>query len=127
MNCTAVSLVDHNPGNEVVWDKPDFQITLTDADASFFDRVIPVSTDTASQRRFCRYISFYSGEEYIDVLSVYVSRFGTVGIEAHFTNISRLTGNRNGCVIHFPLRPKERIAYAWLRSLDYPAYSNRVL
>jgi hypothetical protein len=97
-----------------VWDQPDFPSTLLDPDAALFDfnRDIVRSTTIAPERRFFRYLSLYNEDEYTKGLSIYVSRRGIVGLEAHFTQTSRLSGYRSGCALHFPLYPKERIAYA---------------
>ena len=67
------------------------------------------------QRRFFGYLPLYSGIVYINGLTVYLSGNGIVGLEAHFTGTSQLSGSRNGCPEYFPLHPGERIAHAWLR------------
>lgn len=105
----------------MVWDKPDFPATLVDPDAVLFDfdRDILHSTPIPPERRFFRYLSLYRGDEYTKGLSIYVSGNGIVGLEAHFASTSRLSGYRSGRVLHFPLYPKERIAYAWIRILTY--------
>jgi hypothetical protein len=41
------------------------------------------STATPPERRFFRHLSLYSGDEYTNGLSIFVSTNGIVGIEAH--------------------------------------------
>lgn len=48
-------------------------------------------------------------------LAMYHSGNGIVGLEAHFTRSSRLSGSRRGCPIYFPLGSKERIDFVWRR------------
>lgn len=107
----------------MVWDQPDFPTTLLNPDVTLFDfnRDIVRSTIIAPERRFFRYLSLYSEDEYMKGLSVYVSSHGIVGLEAHFTSTSRVTGYRSGCALHFPLDPTERVAYAWLRIVNSPS------
>jgi hypothetical protein len=71
------------------------------------------------QRRFFRYLSLYNGDEYIKGLTIYQTNNNIIGLEAHFTQTSQLSGCRIGSAIYFPLAPNERIAYAWLRVIDF--------
>lgn len=118
-----ISPVEPPSKKQVVWDQPDFPSTLDDLDAALFDfdRDIMHSNFTAPERRFFRYLSLYSGDEYIKSLSIYVSGHGIVGLEAHFARTSRLSGYRSGCELYFPLWPEEWIAYAWLRIVNSPS------
>ena len=94
---------------------------LTDPDAAFFDDEIthaysrPHSPD---RWRFFRLLPLLSNNEYIRGLTVYVWGNNTVGLEAHFTSSTKLSGYQNGCPIHCSLHPNERIAYVWLRIAD---------
>lgn len=72
-------------------------------------------------RRFLRYISLYNGAEYISGLTLYHGPSGIVGLEAHFTRTSQLSGNRDGCALYFPLYPEEKIAYTWLCIISPPS------
>jgi hypothetical protein len=71
------------------------------------------------QRRFFRYLSLCNDDEYIKGLTIYQIGNGIVGLEAHFTQTSQLSGCRSDCALYFPLCPNERIAYAWLRILNF--------
>jgi hypothetical protein len=118
-----MSLAEPFSKKQVVWDQPDFPSTLLDPDATLFDfdRDIIRSVATSAERRFFRYLSLYLKDEYTRGLSVYVSGNGIVGLEVHFTRISRLSGYRSGCALHFSLCPDERIAYVWLRVVNSPS------
>jgi hypothetical protein len=70
-------------------------------------------------RRFFRYLTLYNGAEYIKGLTLYHTANGIAGLEAHFEQTSQFLGCRNGCALYFPLCPNERIAYAWLRILNF--------
>jgi hypothetical protein len=107
----------------VVWDQADFPSTLLDPDATLFDfdRDIIRSVRRNAKRRFFRYVSLYCNGEHTKGLSVYVSGRGIVGLEVHFNSVSRLSGHRRGCALHFSLCPDERIAYMWLRVVNSPS------
>jgi len=123
LNCAAISSSQPSPNNYVVWDRSDFPSSLLDPDAVLFDlhRDIIRSMTDPPERRFFRYLSLCSKDEYIQGLSVHVSGRGIVGLETHFARTSQLSGYRGGCVLHFPLCPEERIAYAWLRIVNSPS------
>jgi hypothetical protein len=70
------------------------------------------------KRRFFRYLPLYSSDEYTRGLTVYFTGHGIVGIEAHFTRSSQLSGCRQGCSLYFPLYLEERIAHTWLRIIN---------
>jgi hypothetical protein len=78
-------------------------------------------TTANHSRRFLRYISLYNGAEYISGLTLYHGPSGIVGLEAHFTRTSQLSGNRDGRALYFPLYPEEKIAYTWLRIINFPS------
>lgn len=96
-----------------MWDQLDFPSTLLDLDATLFDfdRDIIRSVPTSAKRLFFRYLSLHLKDEYIRGLSVYVSGHSIVGLEVHFTRVSRLLGYRKGCALYFSLCLDERIAY----------------
>src|SRR6266480_3262525 len=100
-----------------MWDQADVPPSLIDPDAALFDfdRDILGFRHPVAKRRFFRYLSLHNDDEYASGLTAYISATGIVGLEAHFTRTSRLSGCRNGCVLHFPFLPNEWIAYAWLR------------
>jgi hypothetical protein len=114
-----------------VWDWPDFPSTLFDPESALFDfrRDILHSTTEVPRRCFLRYLSLYCEMEYTNGLTVYMSTRGIVGLEAHFTRTSRLSGSRHGCALHFPLCAQERIVYTWLRIVNSisPAFIAPVL
>ncbi|KAH6692790.1 hypothetical protein BKA61DRAFT_281285 [Leptodontidium sp. MPI-SDFR-AT-0119] len=123
LNYTAISLAEPCSKKQVVWDQPNFPCTLLDPDAALFDfdRDIIRSVPISAERRFFRYLSLYFKNEYTRGLSVYISGRGIVGLEVHFTCVSRLSGHRSGCALHFSLFPDERIAYVWLRVVNSPS------
>jgi hypothetical protein len=99
---------------------PDIPSSIPNPDAALFDfdrDLIGSSRPMLHkhQPRFFRYLPLYSGSVYISGLTVYLSGNGIIGLEAHFTETSQLSGSRNGCPKYFPLHPSERIACAWLR------------
>jgi hypothetical protein len=106
-----------------LWDRPS---SLLDPGATLFDFHRDImgysrSTTANPSRRFWRYISLYNGAEYISGLTLYHDLSGIVGLEAHFTRTSQLSGNRDGCALYFSLYPEEKIAYTWLRILNFSA------
>jgi hypothetical protein len=105
-----------------LWDQSDIPDFLFDPDAALldFDRdfIGSIRPDKIRQQRFFRYLPLFNGNAYIIGLTAYISGNGIVGLEAHFTGTSCLSGSRKGCGIHFTLHPSERIAYAWLRIID---------
>jgi len=107
----------------VVWDQADFPSTLLDPDATLFDfdRDVMHFEPRSAQRRFFRYLSLWSKDEYTRGISVYISGHGIVGLEVHFTSFSRLSGTRKGCTLHLSFCPDERIAHVWLRVLNTPS------
>jgi hypothetical protein len=77
------------------------------------------SSVATRERRFFRYLPLFNDAEYIKGLTVYQNGNGITGLEAHFTQSSLLSGCRDGCALYILLCPGERIAYAWLRILNY--------
>jgi hypothetical protein len=109
-----------------LWDRPYIPSSLVDPGATLFDferDIMGFSRSTTANhgRRFLRYISLYNGAEYIRGLTLYHGPSGIVGLEAHFTRTSQLSGNRDGCALYFPLYPEEKIAYTWLRIINFPS------
>lgn len=105
-----------------MWDQPNFP-SIVDPATLLFDygrdisgSRIPVTK--TPKRRFFRYLPLYSGDEYINGLTVYTNGGSIVGLEAHFGRTSQLSGFRIGCPQYFPLQLNEQIAYAWLRIYD---------
>lgn len=72
--------------------------------------------------QFFTYLSLYENNDHASGLTLYMSGHGVNGLEAHFSGVSRLSGNRKGCPRYFAFDPKERIAYAWLQ---FPNYESR--
>ena len=103
-----------------MWDQADFPCALVDPDVALFDfdRDISRSVRRFVKRRFFRYLSLCYKDEYTRGLSVYVSANGIVGLEVHFTRISRLSGSRRGCALHFSLFADEHIVHVWLRVIN---------
>ncbi|KAH9208844.1 hypothetical protein DL95DRAFT_32875 [Leptodontidium sp. 2 PMI_412] len=123
LNCTAVLTAEPPSNSQVVWDQDDFPSTLLDPDVTLFDfdRDVIRSVPRSAKQLFFRYLSLCFKDEYTRGLSVYVSGHGIVGLEAHFSRVSRLSGYRRGCALHFSLCPDERIAYVWLRVVNSPS------
>jgi hypothetical protein len=106
-----------------MWDQPNFPSAIVNPKTALFDYNRDVAGFSSTvrktpKRRFFRYVSLYSCDEYITGLTVYTTSGSVVGLEAHFGRSSRLWGFRVGCPQHFPLRANKRIAYAWLRIYD---------
>ncbi|PBP19331.1 hypothetical protein BUE80_DR009929 [Diplocarpon rosae] len=106
-----------------MWDQAGFPSTLLDPDATLFDfeRDVIRSVPRSTKRRFFRYLSLFSKDEYTRGLSVYFSGHGIVGLEVHFSRVSKLSGYREGCELHLSLCPGERIARVWLRTVNSPS------
>ncbi len=108
-----------------MWDQPDFPSSLLYLDTAFFDFERDISSSQIAENsevRFFRYLPLYNGKEYIKGLTVYLSVAGIVRLEAHFAISSRFSGCRSGYALYFPLYPKERIAYSWLRVINSPVF-----
>jgi len=123
LNCTGITIAEPSTVSQVVWDQADFPSTLLDPDATLFDfdRDVMHFEPRSAQRRFFRYLSLWSKDEYTRGISVYISGHGIVGLEVHFTSFSRLSGTRKGCTLHLSFCPDERIAHVWLRVLNTPS------
>jgi hypothetical protein len=74
---------------------------------------------TTWKRRFFRYLPLYRNSDYITGLTIYQNRQRIVGLEAYFLYISQLSGCCSGCLLYFPLGPKEQIVYCWLCVVNY--------
>ncbi|KAE8440308.1 hypothetical protein EG329_009453 [Mollisiaceae sp. DMI_Dod_QoI] len=102
--------------SQILWDQPTVPVSLT------LPRTANLHSDqprpdliSSPQTRYFRYLPLLEGNEYATGLAMYHSGNGIVGLEAHFTRTSRLSGSRNGCPIYFPLGSKERIDFVWRR------------
>jgi hypothetical protein len=102
-----------------MWDALDFP-PLDDSDTQLFDfeRDIMNKPRPARAKIFLRYLALYYDGEYTNGLTVYSSGSGLIGIEAHFRNISKLSGSCKGSAQHFPILCNERIAHVWIRVVD---------
>jgi hypothetical protein len=97
--------------------------TPVDPEAALFDfdRDMMSSSRSTIRNRGRRFFNLplYNDAEYIRGLTLYQTGNGIIGLEAHFTETSQLSGYRDGCALYFLLCPNEWIGYAWLRILDF--------
>jgi hypothetical protein len=123
LNCALISPSRSSATTQVMWDCPDFPCVLSDPESTLFNfhRDILRSVTDIPQRCFFRYLPLYCKMEHTNGLTVYVSTRGIVGLEAHFTRSSRMSGSRHGCALYFPLCTQERIVYTWLRIVNSPS------
>ncbi|RDL41647.1 uncharacterized protein BP5553_01626 [Venustampulla echinocandica] len=123
LHCTSISDPGSFSADQTLWDHPSPPSVNPDAAIFDFERDIigSIRPDKAPRKRFYRYLPLLQGNEYVSGLTIYLTGNGILGLEAHFTKTSHLSGCRKGCAIHFSLHPRERIVYAWLRTLDLPS------
>jgi hypothetical protein len=63
--------------------------------------------------RLATYNPFVYNEQYVSGITVYCNQHGFTGIITHGKS-HNLTGTRNGCPVHLPLRAGEQILSIWV-------------
>lgn len=124
--CNSLSSLGSSLEDQILWDQPDIPSLLPNPDEALFDfrrDIIRSSRLTRRQPRCFGYLPLLNDNEYVNGLTVYLSGNGMVGMESHFTKVSRLIGGRNGCPKYFPFDSGEQIAFTWLRIINVQSYA----